>query len=176
MIVGILGILKAGGAYVPIDAASSAGARRLRPRETAGIPAVADGIDAAAKPARGSPASRRSASIRSTGCRPGHRFATWHRRARTPRLRDLHERFDGQPKGVCIEHRNIVNYVLGVSERFELRGGNAARDGLDRRRRSWQHGDLPVARDRWLPACISQERAESQAPAPEYFHASGSTC
>src|SRR4029450_7007996 len=29
----------------------------------------------------------------------------------------------GQPKGVCIEHRNIVNYVLGVAERFQFEPG-----------------------------------------------------
>ena len=29
----------------------------------------------------------------------------------------------GRPKGVGIEHRNIVNYVLGVSERLRLQPG-----------------------------------------------------
>lgn len=28
----------------------------------------------------------------------------------------------GQPKGVCIEHRQIVNYVLGIVQRLELAG------------------------------------------------------
>jgi non-ribosomal peptide synthetase component F len=29
----------------------------------------------------------------------------------------------GRPKGVGVEHRNIVNYVLGISERLQLEPG-----------------------------------------------------
>lgn len=29
----------------------------------------------------------------------------------------------GQPKGVCVEHRNIVNYVVGITERLNLQPG-----------------------------------------------------
>ncbi len=49
----------------------------------------------------------------------------------------------GQPKGVAVEHRNVVNYVRGVAGRPRPARGIELRVGLDLLGRSRQHGALP---------------------------------
>ena len=103
MIVGILAILKAGGAYVPIDPAY--------------------------------PPERAAFMVSDCGAKVvlTQEF-DWHAGGKTePFVADVRPQHlayviytsgsTGQPKGVCIEHRNIVNYVLGVVERLRLEPG-----------------------------------------------------
>jgi hypothetical protein len=75
----------------------------------------------------------------------------------------------GQPKGVCIEHRNIVNYVLGVSERFQFERG------MQHALVSTVAADLgnsvlfPSLATGGCLHVISEERAESGALLGDYF-------
>jgi amino acid adenylation domain-containing protein len=102
MVIGILAILKAGGAYVPIDT---------------GFPAerVAYMIsDSRARLVltRESFNQLDSSAAMPAGVEPRHLAYVIYTSGST-----------GKPKGVGIEHRNIVNYVLGVSERFGFEPG-----------------------------------------------------
>ena len=116
MIVGLLGILKAGAAYVPMDTAFPqeriafmladanfkvlvTQSNLLSALPTGAVQAVClDNFDWAAsdKPQR-----------KGTRARPDNLAVC-----------DLHQRLDRTPQGVCVEHRNILNYVLGVGERL----------------------------------------------------------
>ena len=120
MIVGLLGILKAGGAYLPMDTAfpqeriafmlADANVKVLVTQSnllsalpTGAVQAVClDTFDWAAsdKPQR-----------KGTRARPDNLAYVVYTSGST-----------GRPKGVCVEHRHLVDYVLGVGERtFELR-------------------------------------------------------
>jgi len=104
MVVAILGILKAGAAYVPMDP-SYPQERIDFMRADAGIKLVLtkdalDGIDWQA--------TLETASE----VQPHHLAYVIYTSGST-----------GRPKGVGIEHRNIVNYVLGVVERLRLEPG-----------------------------------------------------
>jgi amino acid adenylation domain-containing protein len=75
----------------------------------------------------------------------------------------------GRPKGVGIEHRNIVNYVLGVAERLRLE------PGMNHATVSTIGADLgntvifPALATGGCLHVISQERTESQAMLSDYF-------
>jgi len=75
----------------------------------------------------------------------------------------------GRPKGVSIEHRNIVNYVLGVAERLQLE------PGMNHATVSTIAADLgntvifPALATGGCLHVISQERAENQDALAEYF-------
>src|SRR6185295_14052281 len=75
----------------------------------------------------------------------------------------------GQPKGVCIEHRNIVHYVRAVAERLQLE------PGMNHATVSTLAADLgntvlfPALATGGCLHVISQQRAESQALLSEYF-------
>ena len=75
----------------------------------------------------------------------------------------------GRPKGVGIEHRNIVNYVLGVSQRLRIQ------PGMKHATVSTIAADLgntvifPALTTGGCLHIISQERAESQALLSDYF-------
>src|SRR5207237_2531195 len=75
----------------------------------------------------------------------------------------------GKPKGVGIEHRNIVNYVLGVVERLRLE------PGMSYATVSTVAADLgntvlfPALVTGGCLHVISQDRAESQAKLAEDF-------
>ena len=119
MIVGILGILKAGAAYVPIDTAfpqeriafvlSDAKISLLLTQTNLlpdlpldGLPSIClDSFDWN-DGTTGVPSKTRSENLAYVIYTSGS---------------------TGQPKGVGIEHRNIVNYVLGIVDRFELQPG-----------------------------------------------------
>lgn len=165
MIVGILGILKAGAAYVPIDTAfpedriafmladanisllvTQSGLLANLPAEK--IQAVClDTFDwtgtQAPAPVQAGPESL-AYVIYTSGS-------------------------TGQPKGVCIEHRNIVNYVLGVAERLRLKPGmNAATVSTI----AADLGNTVVFPALVTGGClhvISQARAENQAMLSDYF-------
>ena len=75
----------------------------------------------------------------------------------------------GAPKGVCIEHGSIVNYVLGISERLQLA------PGMNHATVSTIAADLgntvifPALATGGCLHIISRGRAESQAELSDYF-------
>ncbi len=120
LVVGLLGILKAGGAYVPLDPAyppqrlarivedAAAGVVVTRAALAGLVPAsgarvVLDGD--------GSLAAESDARVEG-GVRPEHLVYVLFTSGST-----------GRPKGVAVEHRQLVNYVRGVSSRLGLRAG-----------------------------------------------------
>ena len=167
MVVGMLGILKSGAAYVPIDTSypqeriafmlADAGATLLVTQTglLAGLPAGAaqtvclDSFDWSDPQGR-------------TRIDGPHRPATLAYVIYTSGS-------TGRPKGVGVEHRNIVNYVLGVSDRLRLE------PGMNHAMVSTIAADLgntvifPALATGGCLHLISQERAESQAKLSEYF-------
>jgi amino acid adenylation domain-containing protein len=125
MVVGLLGILKAGGAYVPIDPAYPAARQAFLLHDS-------------------------QAKVLLTQARllprlPSHRAATvcldpgWQRRLHLPtsppaNLTDPTQLAyviytsgsTGQPKGVCISHRGLVNYLSWASSAYKVAEGTGA--------------------------------------------------
>ncbi len=122
LMVGLLGILKAGGAYLPLDPVlprqrmafmlEDAGVPLLLTQESllAGLPSTEarilciDGPELTAAPA--------GEDAGASAVRPENLAYVIYTSGST-----------GQPKGVCIEHRNIVNYVEGIVGRLGLSPG-----------------------------------------------------
>ena len=122
MVVALLAVLKAGAAYVPMDVAfprerlafmlSDAGVKLVltQSRLAAKLPAhdvqpvCVDAFDW----------SDAGMPLGDTGVRAENLAYVIYTSGST-----------GQPKGVCIEHRNIVHYVRGVAERLQLEPGMA---------------------------------------------------
>jgi len=102
LIVGILGILKAGGAYVPIDPSF--------PAERVAF--IGEDSDARVVLTRESDFTSEAEHAPATAVEPRHLAYVIYTSGST-----------GQPKGVGVEHRNIVNYVHGVIERLRLEPG-----------------------------------------------------
>lgn len=168
LVIAILGVLKAGAAYLPIDAAApaqrisyllnDARARRVitQTRLKTLLPkldniAVID-LDAFDWVSGEGPRTNAAAFD------PSHIAYVIYTSGST-----------GQPKGVCVEHRNIVNYVLGVSERlrFEPRMQHALISTV-----AADLGNTVLFPALVTGGClhlISKERAESQAALSEYF-------
>lgn len=122
LVVGLLAILKAGAAYLPLDPALPRGRLGLM-LEDARVPLVltqtplANGLPAtgarlfcldAPDPELPGPAE----AAAETAPLPHNLAYVIYTSGST-----------GEPKGVCIEHRNIVNYVLGVVDRLGLESG-----------------------------------------------------
>ncbi|MEO8716844.1 MAG: amino acid adenylation domain-containing protein [Burkholderiales bacterium] len=166
-IVGILGILKAGAAYLPIDPAfppariafmlADAGVS-LVVTQSAFLPALPTGslralcldrLDWSAAPHPAPDAVR---------FHPGNLAYVIYTSGST-----------GRPKGVCIEHRSIVDYVLGVAERLQFEAG------MQHATVSTIAADLgntvifPALATGGCLHVISQERAEDQELLAEYF-------
>ncbi len=167
MVVGMLGILKSGAAYVPIDASypqeriafmlADAGASLLVTQTAllAGLPA----------------------GTAQTVCLDSFDWSDTQGRARidVPRRPSslayviYTSGSTGRPKGVGIEHRNIVNYVLGIADRLHLE------PGMNHAMVSTIAADLgntvifPALATGGCLHLISQERAESQAKLSDYF-------
>jgi len=165
MVIGILGILKAGAAYVPMDSAyppdrlgfmlSDSGARLL----------LTHGALSASLPQHAAQVVRLDEF-------------DWDDRGQAPKSDVAAENLayviytsgsTGRPKGVGIEHRNIVNYVLGVAERLRLE------PGMNHATVSTVAADLgntvifPALATGGCLHVLSQERAESQALLSDYF-------
>src|SRR5207248_9443406 len=164
MVVGILGILKAGGAYLPIDTGyqqervafmladggvavvltHSSLVARL-PIDNARAVCLNGDLDA---PAPAAP----------PGVRPEHLAYVIYTSGST-----------GRPKGVCIEHRSIVNYVLGIAERLQFE------PGMNHATVSTIAADLgntvvfPALATGGCLHVVSQQRAESQSLLAEDF-------
>ena len=161
MIVGLLGILKAGGAYVPIDPAFPAERVAYLLSDSRAAAVVTQAKLAAHLPsniARLSCDSDGESQPFAADVRPEHLAYVIYTSGST-----------GQPKGVCIEHRNIVNYVLGVSERLQLE------PGMSYATVSTIAADLgntvifPALATGGCLHVISQERAENGGLLAEYF-------
>ena len=146
MVVGILAILKAGGAYVPIDTGFPAERVAFmvsdsRARLVLTKESFNDGNTATPAPVA-----------------PHHLAYVIYTSGST-----------GKPKGVGIEHRNIVNYVRGVSERFGFE------PGMQHAIISTIAADLgntvlfPALATGGTLHVIAQERAENGALLAEYF-------
>lgn len=166
MIVGILGILKAGGAYVPIDTAY--------PRERIAF-MLADAHVSILLTHTLLHADR-PALVEQVVCLDSFDWANAAASGRSDRVRPNNLAYviytsgsTGQPKGVCIEHRNIVNYVRGVAERLQLE------PGMHHATVSTIAADLgntvlfPALATGGCLHVISQERTENQAKLSEYF-------
>ena len=166
MVVGILAILKAGGAYLPIDAR----------HPTARVNFVLEDAHPTVLLTESTLLEHLPHTVPSTICLDT--FA-W---SRSRPMRDdvgvtpKHLAYviytsgsTGQPKGVCIEHRNIVNYVLGVAERFQFE------PGMTHATVSTVAADLgntvlfPSLATGGCLHVISEERAQSGALLGEYF-------
>jgi len=168
LIVGILGILKSGAAYVPIDTAY--------PRERIGFLLGDAGVRLLLTE------SHLVANLPGTGeqtvCLDSFDWNAPERPAVEGAAVGPHNLAyviytsgsTGQPKGVCIEHRNIVNYVRGVSERLQLE------DGMSYATVTTVAADLgntvifPALVAGGTLHVVSRERAKSQAMLAEYFN------
>jgi amino acid adenylation domain-containing protein/FkbM family methyltransferase len=167
MVIGILGILKAGAAYLPIDAAypldrimfllndaqaklvvtqtSLSGNLTNSAAQTVCLDSLSWG-------------DLESTSLQPAPCYPTNLAYVIYTSGST-----------GRPKGVGIEHRNIVNYVLGISERLDFQ------PNMTYATVSTIAADLgntvifPALATGGCLHVISQERAESQALLSEYF-------
>ena len=151
LVVGILAILKAGAAYVPIDPAYPAERVRFMLLDS-GAKLVL--TEETLKDFEGRGPAR--AAKRSAG--PQNLAYVIYTSGST-----------GRPKGVAIEHRNIVNYVLGVAERLRLE------PGMRHATVSTVAADLgntvifPALATGGCLHVISRSRAESGALLAEYF-------
>ncbi len=75
----------------------------------------------------------------------------------------------GQPKGVCIEHRNIVHYVRGVAERLQLEPGMAHATVSTLAADLGNTVIFPALATGGCLHVVAQERAESRALFAEYL-------
>ena len=75
----------------------------------------------------------------------------------------------GQPKGVCVEHRNIVNYVRGVTERLHLEAGMSYATVTTVAADLGNTVIFPALATGGTLHVISRERAANQARLSEYF-------
>jgi len=167
LIVAILGILRSGAAYVPIDTAyprerigfliGDAGVRLLVTErhllsnlpDTVEQTVCLDSFDwSASEPLPGEGAIVRPHNLAYVIYTSGS---------------------TGQPKGVCIEHRNIVNYVRGVSERLHLEGGMSYATVTTVAADLGNTVIFPALATGGTLHVISRERAASQAMLSEYF-------
>jgi amino acid adenylation domain-containing protein/FkbM family methyltransferase len=167
MVIGLLGILKAGGAYLPIDPAypadrigfilEDADARLVLTHTSllAGLSTSAPEVVCLDSFEWTGPEGPAEPGVR---VRPGNLAYVIYTSGST-----------GQPKGVCVEHRNIVNYVLGVAERLRLE------PGMSYATVSTIAADLgntvlfPALATGGCLHVISQERLEDQKLLSDYF-------
>jgi iturin family lipopeptide synthetase A len=166
MVVGILAILKAGGAYLPIDAGHPAARVNFVLEDATPAVVLTESTLRDSLPHTIPPTicldtfdwKRSSGGPEDVGVTPAHLAYVIYTSGST-----------GQPKGVCIEHRNIVNYVLGVAERFSFEPGmNHATVSTI----AADLGNTVIFPSLVTGGClhvISHERAESGALLAEYF-------
>jgi amino acid adenylation domain-containing protein/FkbM family methyltransferase len=167
MVIGMLGILKAGAAYLPIDPAY--------PQER--IAFMLGDAKARLVVTQTSLLGSLTTGVAQTVCLDS---LAWDDLQSVPQNAPPYDSANlayviytsgstGRPKGVGIEHRNIVNYVLGVSERLQLQ------PGMNQATVSTIAADLgntvifPALTTGGCLHVISQERAESQAMLSDYF-------
>jgi amino acid adenylation domain-containing protein len=168
MVVGILAVLKAGAAYVPMDAAF--------PRERlafmlsdAGVRLILTQSQLAEKlPAHDSQSvyldefgwGDAGTPLGDAGVGPQSLAYVIYTSGST-----------GQPKGVCIEHRNIVHYVRGVAERLQLEPGMAHATVSTIAADLGNTVIFPALVTGGCLHVVSQERVESRALFAQYLRA-----
>ena len=166
-VVGILGILKAGAAYLPMDPAlprtrvafllEDAGVLRVL-TQTPLLPSLADGKAQAICLDRFDWNAPTSAATLAARSRPEDLAYVIYTSGST-----------GQPKGVCVEHRNIINYVLGVAQRLRLKPGMAHATVTTVAADLGNTVIFPALATGGSLHVISQERAEDPDRLAEYF-------
>ena len=170
LVVGILAALKAGAAYVPLDITypeeriaflcADAGIKVLLTdrKRLAQCPAgpdhalcldTFDWSEAPDTSAREAPARR---------AKPGDLAYVIYTSGTT-----------GKPKGVCIEHRNIVNYVLAISQRLRLQPGMAHAHVSTFAADLGNTVLFPSLATGGCLHVLARERTQSQALLSEYF-------
>lgn len=167
MVIGMLGILKAGAAYLPIDAAYPQervafmlgdAKAQLVVTQTSLLGSLTPGVAQAVCLDSLAWDDLQSVSQNAPPYNSANLAYVIYTSGST-----------GRPKGVGIEHRNIVNYVLGVSERLQLQ------PGMKHATVSTIAADLgntvifPALTTGGCLHVISHERAESQAMLSDYF-------
>jgi len=166
LVVAILGILKSGAAYLPIDPSF--------PQERLGF--IIDDANVALVLTQASLASVLPVKNLQAVCLDSFDWTTPDSRADQVQMHPDNLAYviytsgsTGLPKGVCIEHRNIVNYVLGVAERFNLVPGmNYATVSTI----AADLGNTVIFPSLATGGClhvIAQERVENQAMLADYF-------
>ncbi len=167
MVVGMVGILKAGAAYVPIDASYPQDRISFMLADANALLVISQSSLLEKLP---------PGATAQTICLDSF----WWKDAQRAELDTKYSPANlayviytsgstGRPKGVGVEHRNIVNYVLGISERLQLE------PGMNHAMISTVAADLgntvlfPALATGGCLHLISQERAESQAKLSEYF-------
>lgn len=167
VVIGMLGILKAGSAYLPIDP--------TYPQDR--ITFMLGDSQAKVLVTQSGLVDRVPAGIAQTVCLESLDWSSLQSLPQEPVLCGSENLAyviytsgsTGRPKGVGIEHRNIVNYVLGVSERMRLE------PGMNHATVSTIAADLgntvifPALTTGGCLHVISQKRAESQALIADYF-------
>jgi amino acid adenylation domain-containing protein len=167
MVVAILAVLKAGAAYVPMDPAF--------PRERLAFMLSDAGVKLAIT--HSALASKLPVNVRVVCLDQFHWSAD-----ETPRADSgvaagnlayviYTSGSTGQPKGVCIEHRNIVRYVRGVAERLQLEPGMAHATVSTLAADLGNTVIFPALATGGCLHVVSQERAESRALFAEYLRA-----
>jgi len=165
MVIGILGILRAGAAYVPMDGAYPPDRLAFMLSDSGAKLLVTQSGFLAKLPSHGVQVVRLDE-------------LDWNGPQQAPKSDAGPENLayviytsgsTGRPKGVGIEHRNIVNYVLGVAERLRLE------PGMNHATVSTVAADLgntvifPALATGGCLHVLSQERAESQALLSDYL-------
>jgi amino acid adenylation domain-containing protein/FkbM family methyltransferase len=166
MIVAMLAILKAGAAYVPIDAGFPE-ARIAYVLQDSGAKLLLTQTNALPRLPRGVP---------ETLCVDSFDWTAPHEAYGEAEVGPQHLAYviytsgsTGQPKGVCIEHRNIVSYTTGVAQRLQFE------PGMHHAMVSSIAADLgntvifPALSTGGCLHVIAQECAENQALLSEYF-------
>lgn len=166
-VIGILGILKAGAAYVPIDAAYPA-ARIAFMCEDAGLSLV---LTDASLLSRLPATTAQAVCLDRFDWRCGSERAPAQHGARPTDLAYViyTSGTTGRPKGVCVEHGSIVNYVLGVAERLQLEAGMGYATVSTFAADLGSTVVFPALATGGTLHVISEERAGSQALMADYF-------
>lgn len=167
MVVALLAVLKSGAAYVPMDVAFPPERLAFMVADAGVKLALTQSRLAAKLPAQAQPVhldefdwSDAGTPLGDTGVKAQNLAYVIYTSGST-----------GQPKGVCIEHRNIVHYVRGVAERLQLEPGMAHASVSTVAADLGNTVIFPALATGGCLHVVAQERAESRALFAEYLRA-----
>jgi iturin family lipopeptide synthetase A len=171
MIVGLLGVLKSGAAYLPIDTALPPDRIAFSLSDANVMALLTQSRLLAQLPAAVAPSSCPLICLDTFDWRSSDAREPTPASTRPDQLAYIiyTSGSTGQPKGVGIEHRNIVNYVLGVSDRLQFA------PGMNHASVSTIAADLgntvifPALATGGCLHIIAKARTENQALLAEYF-------